>query len=181
MAAALQEKLQTASAEFQRIQAELASVVDARQKLDAQLSENELVKKEFLSLTEQNTVYKLVGPVLVRQDQAEAKHNVDTRLDFIRSEITRVEGQLKDLGDKGEKKKVEVCLPSDGACPPVLTSSSSLAEAGRDSDSPPGCRSPRRRCCIAYTPIQSTTTTTLNCPSHPPSPRPREHRRSEIR
>lgn len=45
MAAALQERLQTESAEFQKIQAELSSVVEARQKLDAQLSENELVKK----------------------------------------------------------------------------------------------------------------------------------------
>ena len=110
MAAALQERLQIASAEFQKIQAELATVVEARQKLDAQLSENELVKKvrpslsschlrdparlmyhnrdqEFASLTEDNTVYKLVGPVLVKQDQAEAKQNVDTRLEFIKSEM----------------------------------------------------------------------------------------------
>ncbi|KAI0350476.1 Prefoldin beta-like protein [Trametes cingulata] len=108
MAAALQERLQTASGEFQKIQAELASAVEARQKLDAQLSENELVKKEFASLTEENTVYKLVGPVLVKQDQAEAKQNVDTRLDFIKSEIKRVEGQLKELGDKSEKKKMEL-------------------------------------------------------------------------
>ncbi|KAI0659444.1 Prefoldin beta-like protein [Cubamyces menziesii] len=108
MAAALQERLQIASAEFQKIQAELATVVEARQKLDAQLSENELVKKEFASLTEDNTVYKLVGPVLVKQDQAEAKQNVDTRLEFIKSEIKRVEGQLKDLGDKSEQKKLEL-------------------------------------------------------------------------
>lgn len=116
MAAALQERLQTASAEFQKIQNDLSVAVDARQKLDAQLSENELVKKvrrfslillfsgpsihvavhvgmahtalqEFASLTADNTVYKLVGPVLVKQDQTEAKQNVDTRLDFIRGEM----------------------------------------------------------------------------------------------
>ncbi|RPD77142.1 hypothetical protein L226DRAFT_459505 [Lentinus tigrinus ALCF2SS1-7] len=108
MSHALQERLQTASTEFQKIQADLSLAVDARQKLDAQLSENELVKKEFSSLTEENTVYKLVGPVLVKQDQTEAKHNVDTRLEFIRSEIKRVENQLKDLGEKAEKKKLEV-------------------------------------------------------------------------
>ncbi|TFK80796.1 Prefoldin beta-like protein [Polyporus arcularius HHB13444] len=108
MAAALQERLQTASAEFQKIQTDLSLAVDARQKLDAQLSENELVKKEFASLTDVNTVYKLVGPVLVKQDQAEAKQNVNTRLDFIRSEIKRVENQLKELGEKAEKKKLEL-------------------------------------------------------------------------
>ena len=41
----IQERLQAASAEYQRLQAELSNVVEARQKLDAQLSENELVKK----------------------------------------------------------------------------------------------------------------------------------------
>ncbi|OSD00776.1 Prefoldin [Trametes coccinea BRFM310] len=106
--AALQERLQAASAEFQKIQAELATVVEARQKLEAQQSENELVKKEFAQLTEENTVYKLVGPILVKQDQVEAKQNVETRLDFIKSEIKRVEGQLKELGEKSEKKKLEL-------------------------------------------------------------------------
>ncbi|KAH9939084.1 Prefoldin beta-like protein [Epithele typhae] len=107
-AAALQERLQTASVEYQKLQSDLSIAVDARQKLDAQLSENELVKKEFATLKPENTVYKLVGPVLVPQDQIEAKQNVDTRLDFIRGEIKRLEGQLKDYNDKSEKKKMEV-------------------------------------------------------------------------
>ena len=41
----LQERLQAASGAYQALQAELAGAVEARQKLDAQLSENELVKK----------------------------------------------------------------------------------------------------------------------------------------
>ena len=45
MASALQDRLQTASVEYQKIQNDLTIAVDARQKLDAQLSENELVKK----------------------------------------------------------------------------------------------------------------------------------------
>ncbi|TBU26580.1 prefoldin subunit 6 [Dichomitus squalens] len=108
MAAALQDRLQTASADFQKIQNDLSLAVDARQKLEAQFSENELVKKEFTSLTADNTVYKLIGPVLIKQDQTEAKQNVDTRLDFIRGEIKRVEGQLKDLGEKSETKKLQL-------------------------------------------------------------------------
>ncbi|KDR85319.1 hypothetical protein GALMADRAFT_234123 [Galerina marginata CBS 339.88] len=83
----LQPKLQQASVEFQNLQADLSKVIDARQRLEAQLSENELVKKEFTALTPENTVFKLIGPVLVKQDQAEAKNNVDTRLNFIRSEM----------------------------------------------------------------------------------------------
>ncbi|TFK48098.1 Prefoldin beta-like protein [Heliocybe sulcata] len=111
---ALQAKLQQKSQEYQKLQEDLSAVVEARQKLDAQLSENELVKKEFDQLTLENTVYKLVGPVLVQQDQAEAKSNVKTRLDFIRSEIKRVEGQLKDINSRAEKKKTEL-LETQGA------------------------------------------------------------------
>lgn len=82
---------------------ELSLAVEARQRLDAQLSENELVRKvrqefetlviadsilqEFGMLTPENRVFKMVGPVLVKQDQEEAKSNVETRLDFIRSEM----------------------------------------------------------------------------------------------
>ncbi|KAF8912979.1 prefoldin subunit 6 [Gymnopilus junonius] len=104
----LQAKLQQASSEFQNLQADLSKVIEARQRLEAQLSENELVKKEFATLAPENTVYKLIGPVLVKQDQAEAKSNVDTRLDFIRSEIRRVEGQIKEIESKQEKKKAEL-------------------------------------------------------------------------
>ena len=38
-------------------------------------------------MTDKNTVYKLIGPVLVKQDQAEAKANVEKRLEFITSEM----------------------------------------------------------------------------------------------
>ncbi|PCH32958.1 prefoldin subunit 6 [Wolfiporia cocos MD-104 SS10] len=105
---ALQERLQAASADYQKIQEDVSTAVEARQRLEGQLSENELVKKEFASLAEENTVYKLIGPVLVKQDQAEAKSNVETRLEFIRSEIKRVETQLRELDGKSEKKKTEV-------------------------------------------------------------------------
>lgn len=104
----LEAKLQQASVEYQKLQADLSKAVEARQRLDAQLSENELVKKEFDQLTPGNAVYKLIGPVLVKQDQVEAKSNVETRLGFIRSEIKRVEGQIKEVEEKQEKKRAEL-------------------------------------------------------------------------
>ncbi len=45
------------------------------------------LSQEFAKLTPSNAVYKLIGPVLVKQDQAEAKTNVNTRLDFIKGEM----------------------------------------------------------------------------------------------
>ncbi len=43
--------------------------------------------QEFSTLKPNNVVFKLVGPVLVKQDQMEAKSNVDKRLEFIRGEM----------------------------------------------------------------------------------------------
>ncbi|KAI9452121.1 prefoldin subunit 6 [Lactarius psammicola] len=104
----LEARLQAASSDYQKLQADLSSAVEARQRLDAQLSENELVKKEFSTLTPNNVVFKLVGPVLVKQDQAEAKGNVDKRLEFIGGEIKRIEVQLQEIEQKSEKKKLEL-------------------------------------------------------------------------
>lgn len=108
MSDALQVRLQRASTDFQRLQSDLSNAVESRQRLDAQLSENELVKKEFALLTPKNRVFKLVGPVLVPQDLGEAKTNIETRLDFIRGEIKRVEAQLKEIEGKQEEKKIEL-------------------------------------------------------------------------
>ena len=41
----LHARLQAASSDYQRLQTDLSNAVEARQRLDAQLSENELVKK----------------------------------------------------------------------------------------------------------------------------------------
>jgi hypothetical protein len=48
----LEAKLQQASVEYQKLQADLSKAVEARQRLDAQLSENELVKKVPLVRTD---------------------------------------------------------------------------------------------------------------------------------
>ncbi|KAN0059650.1 Prefoldin subunit 6 [Thecaphora frezii] len=95
-------------ADFQKLQNTFQTAVEARQRLDSQLSENLQVKKEFDSLSADNQIYKLIGPVLVKQEQTEAKSNVDKRIEFIKSEIERVEKQLQELNEKMEKRKVEV-------------------------------------------------------------------------
>ncbi|KAF8530703.1 Prefoldin [Gautieria morchelliformis] len=104
----LELRLQDATSEYQKLETEISNAVESRQKLDAQLSENEQVRKEFAQLQPSNTIFKLIGPVLVKQDRGEAKANVETRLEYIKGEIKRVESQLQDLGHKSEKKKSEI-------------------------------------------------------------------------
>ncbi|CAM9893335.1 unnamed protein product, partial [Ectocarpus fasciculatus] len=57
----------------------------------SQHNENTLVKGELDLLSEEDTVYKLVGPVLMKVDLEEAKHNVTKRMEFIESDMKRVD------------------------------------------------------------------------------------------
>ncbi|XP_078064582.1 prefoldin subunit 6, partial [Mustelus asterias] len=75
----------------------LSKCLSARQKLEAQMTETTIVKEELDLLESTNSVFKLIGPVLVRQDLEEAKSTVAKRLEYINGEIKRYEGQMKEL------------------------------------------------------------------------------------
>ncbi len=66
------------------------------------------MQKEFDGLAEESGIYKLVGPVLLRQDRTEAFSAVNGRLDYIGKEITRTEGRIKELQTAGEKFQVDM-------------------------------------------------------------------------
>ncbi|KAK6357154.1 hypothetical protein TWF718_001479 [Orbilia javanica] len=100
--------VQQLSDEFSDLQKKLQDVIEARQKLDAQLSENQAVQKEFKTLDDDANIYKLIGPTLIKQDKDEAVMNVDKRLDFIEKEIKRIEGQIAEFSEASEKKKAEI-------------------------------------------------------------------------
>ena len=53
-------------------------------------------------------VYKLVGPVLAKQDMEEALTNVKTRLDFITKEIDRIDNLEKEFLGKVEDKRKNI-------------------------------------------------------------------------
>lgn len=53
-------------------------------------------------------MYRLVGPVLLKQDLGEARAVVEGRLEFIGKEIGRVEGRVKGLQAEREGVAAEV-------------------------------------------------------------------------
>ncbi|EYE98174.1 tubulin-binding prefolding complex subunit YKE2 [Aspergillus ruber CBS 135680] len=103
-----QKQLQGLSEEFQKLQTELEGYVDARQKLESQEQENQGVQDEFASLDEESNIYKLVGPVLLKQDKTEAVMAVNGRLEFIEKEIKRIETQIQETEEKADKKRTEI-------------------------------------------------------------------------
>jgi len=93
---------------LQEIGKKLQSLIPKRATLLAQLSENDMVKKEFDKLGSDATVYKLSGPVLVKQDVSDAKVNVMNRIKFFQAEIDRIDASEKDLTEQQKKHKDEI-------------------------------------------------------------------------
>jgi len=101
----IQQSLQKGLEEFQKIQKDIQKMVTGRQQLEAQLNENKLVKDELLILETDANVYKLIGPVLVKQDAEESKLNVQKRIDYINGEMERHEKGIQDLQTKQDTSK----------------------------------------------------------------------------
>jgi prefoldin beta subunit len=104
----LQKKLQELSDNYQKLQGELSTSVEALQKLESQQQENTTVQKEFSLVDDDTNIYKQIGPVLLKQDKTEAVMAVNARLEFINKEIARVEKQINDIKDKSETVKMEI-------------------------------------------------------------------------
>ncbi|CAL1278489.1 unnamed protein product [Larinioides sclopetarius] len=100
-----QKRLSQELDKMKAIQKNMQKAMSAKQTLDGQLSENNVVKEELEFLTSENKVYKMTGPVLVEQDIEEAKQNVEKRIMFISSEIKRNEDLLKDLSSQQDKQQ----------------------------------------------------------------------------
>ncbi|XP_063289358.1 prefoldin subunit 6 [Pelobates fuscus] len=105
MAEQLQEKLQAEVTKYQQLQKDISSSMATRQKLEAQLTENNIVNEELALLDDSNTIYKLIGPVLVKQDREEAKSTVTKRLQYINGEIKRHETLMKDMEQRSEQHR----------------------------------------------------------------------------
>eukprot|EP00172_Hildenbrandia_rubra_P000968 Plantae.Rhodophyta-Hildenbrandia_rubra.ctg15568.p1 GENE.Plantae.Rhodophyta-Hildenbrandia_rubra.ctg15568~~Plantae.Rhodophyta-Hildenbrandia_rubra.ctg15568.p1 ORF type:complete len:130 (-),score=36.40 Plantae.Rhodophyta-Hildenbrandia_rubra.ctg15568:312-701(-) len=99
-------KMDSLVEELKTIQRDIGKAVNDGSSLNAQLTENTLVKKELSLLEDDGKVYKMVGPVLIKQDLNEARSNVDKRIEFITTEIKRADERTKGLEEKqGELRK----------------------------------------------------------------------------
>lgn len=81
-------------------------MVQQRQLLDGQLNENQNVLEEMNKLTEEkNAVYKLIGPILVKQSLTESKQNVNKRIDFIGKELSKCNDRLASIEKEQDKHR----------------------------------------------------------------------------
>ncbi len=71
---------------FRTLQEEIQKLRTDQQLLMQQQSENEMVRQE-LDLVNDGQVYKLVGPVLMKNELGDAKQTVQQRLELITGEL----------------------------------------------------------------------------------------------
>ncbi|XP_033212288.1 prefoldin subunit 6 [Belonocnema kinseyi] len=102
MSEEIPKKLQAEVEKFKQVQKDYHKALTKRQQLDGQLNENTTVKEELDLLKSGNEVYKLIGPVLVKQDLEEAKQNVAKRMEYISAELKRTDELISTLDKKQE-------------------------------------------------------------------------------
>lgn len=90
---------------LKKCEKEMSKLIEMRQQLEGLLNENKIVKEELALLKPSGEVYKMVGPILLRQDLAEAKENVDKRITFIKNEAQKIDSQTESLSTKEEECK----------------------------------------------------------------------------
>ena len=89
---------------YRELQAQIAKLQSGAGQANTQIMENEMVLKEPDLLEEDAQVFKLIGPVLVKQELVEVKTNVSKRIEFIKNDIGRLESSVK----AKEKEQEEV-------------------------------------------------------------------------
>jgi len=104
MAAAVDAEI----AGFRELQEEIGKMRGDIQTLLQQQNENEMVKQELDILDDSANVYKMVGPVLMKNDLDDAKQTVEKRLEFIGGERKRLETSLEKKEEKLQQTAVKV-------------------------------------------------------------------------
>eukprot|EP00238_Polyblepharides_amylifera_P009647 CAMPEP_0196578914 /NCGR_PEP_ID=MMETSP1081-20130531/12692_1 /TAXON_ID=36882 /ORGANISM="Pyramimonas amylifera, Strain CCMP720" /LENGTH=129 /DNA_ID=CAMNT_0041898303 /DNA_START=41 /DNA_END=430 /DNA_ORIENTATION=+ len=104
----VQEKLQTAATDYRNLQKDMSTNVEAKSQFMQQQQENQMVMKELEVLEEDSNVYKLIGPLLIKQDLVEAKSNVGKRLEYIGNEMKRQDSAMKSLENRDKELQEEI-------------------------------------------------------------------------
>ena len=75
---------------FRTLQKEIGKLQSSSSEQGTRILENEMVLKELELLEDEAQVFKLIGPVLVKQELVEVKNNVSKRIEFIKNDISRL-------------------------------------------------------------------------------------------
>ena len=95
-------------ATFRSLQEQLQRVRNDLQIVLGQQTENEMVQQELDLLDNNSNVYKMVGPVLIKNTLEDARDTVKKRIEFITSERQRLEDKAQELESRGNEISIKV-------------------------------------------------------------------------
>ncbi len=104
----VQNKLQEEYKTYQALEKRKQALMGPRQSFMAQVEENSMVLDELERLDGTDTIYKMVGPVLMKQDSDEAVSTVKNRLDWLKKRLdaSEAEGVAIDKDLENSKKTI---------------------------------------------------------------------------
>ena len=105
---ALAAEIDAEVANFRTIQEQLAKIRNDLQIVLGQQTENEMVQQELDLLDTSSNVYKMVGPVLIKNTVEDARDTVSKRIEFITSERKRLEDKVTELETRGNEISIKV-------------------------------------------------------------------------
>lgn len=91
--------------EIESLEKEQSRIRIALSSFENKKNENSMVKSELGLLENDDVVYKLIGPILVKQEINEAKLQVDHRLEMINKEINKLDKNYRDNNTKIEENR----------------------------------------------------------------------------
>ncbi len=91
--------------EIESLEKEQSRIRIALTSFENKKNENSMVKSELGLLENDDIVYKLIGPILVKQEINEAKLQVDHRLEMINKEINKLDKNYRDNNSKIEENR----------------------------------------------------------------------------
>jgi prefoldin beta subunit len=75
------------AARLSNVGPDISQNIQQLQALESQRQENKSVKNEIDGLAGKPTIYKLIGPVLLKQDKTEVETTVNGRLRFLEGQM----------------------------------------------------------------------------------------------
>ncbi|CCI45737.1 unnamed protein product [Albugo candida] len=104
----MSKRVDAETAKYRVLQEELQVLVTQQQKYTQQANENSMVKQELDLVHDETKVYKMVGPVLLKQDLEEAKTNVNKRIEFINHELEKVQKKIEEKETEAIRVRKEI-------------------------------------------------------------------------
>lgn len=91
----LQQSFKTETLKVQQLSERAQTLQQQQARVQTQVAETEMVKKELDSVEDGFAVYKLSGPALIKQELPDAQMTIDSRLKYLTGERDRVEKEIE--------------------------------------------------------------------------------------